>query len=63
MARKNKTRLTYDIEPELLEEVDRQREKQRPIKLSRNAFFSLAVSYYLKFINEKGELSKNEKIL
>lgn len=55
-----KKRLTYDIEPELLKEVDNFIAKQKPMKLSRNNFFSIAVSNYL---NEKGSKSKNEKVL
>jgi metal-responsive CopG/Arc/MetJ family transcriptional regulator len=51
-----KKRLTYDIEPELLKEVDRYIKDKKPIKISRNNFFSMAVDYYLKTLKEnKGD--------
>ena len=56
-----KARITYDLEPQLLEQIDQHRQQRQPIKISRNQFISLAVKFYLDHI-KKGD-NKNEKIL
>jgi metal-responsive CopG/Arc/MetJ family transcriptional regulator len=55
-----KVRITYDIEPELLAQLDRELEKRQPIRLSRNNFISLALEFYLN--NLKGDKKENEKV-